>query len=107
MSVIDDLQFETAGRALRLGDELSFEWEGVQSRVLAALEVAYRVLALLTILALLPFLVGIAGAVVLSSPGSPIFKQVRVGKDGEHFVLWKFRTMHSDAEAERHRIAHL
>lgn len=40
----------------------------------------------------------IAVAVKLSSPGPAIFKQVRVGKDGQPFTLYKFRTMVVDAE---------
>ncbi len=43
---------------------------------------------------LLVLLVGIR----LDSPGSPIFRQVRVGKDGRQFKIFKLRTMVSDAE---------
>ena len=35
------------------------------------------------------------------SEGPVYFKQVRVGREGEHFVCWKFRTMVKDAEAKR------
>lgn len=33
--------------------------------------------------------------------GPVYFKQVRVGRDGERFVVWKFRTMVKDAEERR------
>jgi len=34
----------------------------------------------------------------LTSRGAVIYKQVRVGKDGKMFILYKFRTMVEDAE---------
>ena len=34
----------------------------------------------------------------ISSPGPVLYKQQRVGKDGEIFILYKFRTMVKDAE---------
>jgi lipopolysaccharide/colanic/teichoic acid biosynthesis glycosyltransferase len=36
----------------------------------------------------------IALAIKLESPGPIFFKQKRVGKNGEHFMLWKFRSTH-------------
>lgn len=36
-------------------------------------------------------------AVRVSSPGKGIFRQIRVGKDGELFVCYKFRTMYESA----------
>lgn len=42
-----------------------------------------------------PLLVVIAIAVVLDSPGSALFVQERVGKDGSPFQMFKFRTMHA------------
>lgn len=38
--------------------------------------------------------------IVLESPGSPFFRQLRVGKDGADFRLWKLRTMIKDAESK-------
>jgi lipopolysaccharide/colanic/teichoic acid biosynthesis glycosyltransferase len=35
----------------------------------------------------------IAAAIVIDSPGSPLFIQERVGKDGRLFRMYKFRTM--------------
>ena len=47
----------------------------------------------------LPFLV-IAIAIKTSSKGPVYFRQERVGKDGKHFRIFKFRTMIVDAESK-------
>lgn len=39
-----------------------------------------------------------SSAIRLSTRGSPIFCQTRVGRNGRLFTLYKFRTMHVDAE---------
>ncbi|WP_395244585.1 sugar transferase [Agromyces sp. MMS24-K17] len=52
----------------------------------------------LAILFLAPVLAGIAIVVRLSTPGSVIFKQTRVGLRGEPFQMYKFRSMYEDAE---------
>jgi exopolysaccharide biosynthesis polyprenyl glycosylphosphotransferase len=53
-------------------------------------------LALLVLAA--PLLGLIALVIRLDSPGSALFRQVRVGRDGERFSIFKFRTMVADAE---------
>jgi len=40
--------------------------------------------------------------VAISSPGNPLFRQVRVGQGGKRFKCIKFRTMYRDAEARLH-----
>jgi lipopolysaccharide/colanic/teichoic acid biosynthesis glycosyltransferase len=40
-----------------------------------------------------PLLVAVAAAIRLTSPGKVIYRQVRVGRDGELFEILKFRTM--------------
>ena len=47
---------------------------------------------------LVPLLVAIAIAIVLESPGAPIFRQTRVGQGGRLFTIWKFRSMRLGAE---------
>ena len=56
-------------------------------------------LSVLALVFLSPLLLLIALAVVLDDPGGgPIFSQIRCGKGGELFRLYKFRTMCVDAE---------
>jgi exopolysaccharide biosynthesis polyprenyl glycosylphosphotransferase len=45
-----------------------------------------------------PLLLVIAAAVRLSDGGPVLFRQMRVGQDGRHFEVFKFRTMVPDAE---------
>ncbi|MGI8803858.1 MAG: exopolysaccharide biosynthesis polyprenyl glycosylphosphotransferase [Solirubrobacteraceae bacterium] len=52
-----------------------------------------RVVAGIFLLALSPLLLIIALAVKLSSPGPIFFRQLRAGRDGRLFELFKFRTM--------------
>lgn len=49
-------------------------------------------------LVILPILLFIALLVRLDSPGPVLFTQSRLGKDGKHFKVFKFRTMYIDAE---------
>ncbi|MDB5963540.1 MAG: sugar transferase [Polaromonas sp.] len=51
------------------------------------------VLALLILLLIFPFMLLIALAVKLESPGPVIFRQRRYGLDGEQIVVYKFRSM--------------
>jgi len=51
------------------------------------------VLASLLLLFALPFMLIIAAAIKLTTPGSIIFRQRRYGLDGQEIVVYKFRTM--------------
>lgn len=52
-----------------------------------------RAVAVLALLVFAPLLLVIALAVRLSSPGPVLFRQRRIGRHGEIFELYKFRTM--------------
>jgi exopolysaccharide biosynthesis polyprenyl glycosylphosphotransferase len=53
--------------------------------------------ALSLVVTSVPMLI-IAMLIKLDSPGPVLFRQVRVGKGGKHFVMYKFRSMHVGAE---------
>ena len=57
-----------------------------------------RITAALALVTISPFLLLIAVSVRLTSSGPVIFRQVRVGRDGAMFTVYKFRTMVVDAE---------
>ena len=54
-------------------------------------------LACLAALILGPLLLLVAAAVWLESGGPLLFCQVRIGKGGRHFCMYKFRKFHADA----------
>jgi exopolysaccharide biosynthesis WecB/TagA/CpsF family protein len=58
-------------------------------------------LSSLALILLGPLMALIALAIRIDSPGPALFRQKRVGKDGEIFVCYKFRSMRVDAEARR------
>jgi lipopolysaccharide/colanic/teichoic acid biosynthesis glycosyltransferase len=59
-----------------------------------AIDVLFSLMVIPTFL--LPGLV-IAAAIVLTSKGPVFYREVRIGKNGRRFRIWKFRSMYSDA----------
>src|SRR5256714_11807813 len=59
------------------------------------------VVATTCLLLLAPLLAAIALAVRLSSPGPILFRQPRVGRRGERFHMFKFRTMYDGADEDK------
>ncbi len=57
-------------------------------------------ISFLMLLALSPLILIVSLIIKMTSPGSIIYKQVRVAKDGKDFLLYKFRTMVEGAERE-------
>ena len=58
-------------------------------------DIAVASLILLLVLPVMPVIVLL---IKLDSPGSVLFRQKRVGKDGREFDFFKFRSMHTGAE---------
>jgi exopolysaccharide biosynthesis polyprenyl glycosylphosphotransferase len=78
---------ESALRALRL-----------EPGLVGAKRVADTLIAAALFVAAAPLMTGIAVLVKLTSSGPCFYSQVRVGLNGRMFRLWKFRSMHCQAE---------
>jgi lipopolysaccharide/colanic/teichoic acid biosynthesis glycosyltransferase len=59
--------------------------------------------AIPTLVILLPLLTLIAILIKLESPGPVFFKQERVGLNGKLFKMYKFRSMHNNADEKMHK----
>lgn len=57
-------------------------------------------LAVLLLLLAWPVMLVTAMVVILESPGGALYRQIRTGKDGHEFTIYKFRSMRIDAEKE-------
>ncbi len=40
-------------------------------------------------------------AICIDSPGKPIYSQIRVGKNGRRFKMYKFRSMYQDTDQRK------
>lgn len=70
------------------------------SRVtLTAKRAGDAVFAALGLVIAAPVMLLVAAAIKLTSPGPALYHQVRVGLQGRHFTIHKFRSMRTDAEA--------
>lgn len=69
-----------------------FSWELIMKRVVDLIG------GLVLLVVLSPMMLATAIAIKLGSPGPAIFRQTRGGKHGKPFVMYKFRTMFTDAE---------
>ena len=79
---------------VHLRDSPLHGWSQVAKR---AFDIAF---SLLVLVGLSPLFGLIAVSVRLTSPGPTLYRQERMGLDGQRFGMLKFRTMRVDAEAE-------
>jgi exopolysaccharide biosynthesis polyprenyl glycosylphosphotransferase len=105
VSVLPDL-LEVVGSGVEFDEIHGTTLLGVRhfglSRSSRMLKRGLDVVASTTLLVLLaPVLATIAAAIRLESPGSPLFRQTRVGRDGTRFTMFKFRTMFEGADRLR------
>jgi lipopolysaccharide/colanic/teichoic acid biosynthesis glycosyltransferase len=102
-----------------LGMISSYEEEWIkkfdpQKRILTgnAYLIAKRFMDMTLVLVALPFWLPMLGLIAilirLTSPGAPVmFKQLRTGKGGQRFQMYKFRSMVPNAEELKAKYAHL
>jgi exopolysaccharide biosynthesis polyprenyl glycosylphosphotransferase len=70
-------------------------------------EIVDRVGAFVLLMLFSPVLLGLALWIRLGSRGPVLFRQVRVGRDGGQFRIFKFRSMYVDAEQRLAELRHL
>jgi len=54
-----------------------------------------------------PLMAAVALAIRIDTKGPAFFRQPRVGRDGQHFQIFKFRSMVTDADAQKDRLRSL
>ncbi len=69
-------------------------WERTAKRLLDI------IVSIIALIITIPFMVIISILIKVNSEGPAIYKQVRVGRNGKHFTIYKFRTMFINAEEE-------
>lgn len=92
---------ETASKTDRLRNGLQFDSVGAHHLTHQHIMISFieRIASGLTLILLSPFLALIALAVAMETPGGAIYRQVRIGKDGKLFTIYKFRSMTSATDS--------
>jgi exopolysaccharide biosynthesis polyprenyl glycosylphosphotransferase len=101
--------FEAVGSAVEFEDVDGMTMLGVRRfglvRSSRLLKRGFDVVAgALTLVFLGPLIAAIALAIRLDSRGPVFFRQPRVGRDGRHFSIFKFRSMVTDADDQKERL---
>jgi exopolysaccharide biosynthesis polyprenyl glycosylphosphotransferase len=100
LRIFAERRFEGAQTNQRLRARMAF-WS-LRSKVVRSIKRALDIsVASGAIIATAPVMAATVVAIKLDSPGPILFKQERVGKDGEHFACYKFRSMYIDAEQRK------
>jgi exopolysaccharide biosynthesis polyprenyl glycosylphosphotransferase len=77
------------------------DYPGLTGARQAVKSLSDRLAAALALILFFPVFVAVAVAVKLGDRGPVFFRQVRVGRNGRPFQVFKFRTMVTDAEKQR------
>ncbi|HEX9005812.1 MAG TPA: sugar transferase [Bacteroidota bacterium] len=104
LKIVPDLYDVISGQA-RTNQIYGFPLIGISPELMKPWEEATKRLLDIAVSAIimvggLPLWLLIAVAIKLESPGPVLYRQERVGKDGVHFSIVKFRSMRNDAERE-------
>lgn len=86
---------------------LTFSTTPHNELLLSAKRVFDLIVAAAVLIALSPLSLLIALMIKLTSAGPVLFRQTRVGLNGRHFTLYKFRSMLENAEEMRNGVEHL
>lgn len=95
-----DLTGKTAGRFAGFA-VMTFSLQYLDYRrmmIKRAMDIVGSIVGLLITAVFFPF---VAAAVKLDSKGPVLFSQTRVGKNGRHIKIYKFRSMYMDAEEQK------
>lgn len=65
------------------------------------------ILSAVGLVCLAPLFLVLAIWIMVDDFGNPFYSQVRVGKDGRHFRMWKFRSMVKNADALKKKLLEL
>ena len=76
----------------------------IQRAVKRAMDIT---LSLMAIILLAPIFISLIGLIKKDSKGPALFKQIRVGLNGRHFYMYKFRSMIIDAEEQFEQVKSL
>jgi exopolysaccharide biosynthesis polyprenyl glycosylphosphotransferase len=89
-------------RASRLGSSTIIELAPTRQGAVARLAKGAidRIVGLGLLALALPFLAVAMLLIRIDSPGAPLFRQLRVGRDSKPFTMYKLRTMRPDAERQ-------
>ena len=79
----------------------------ISKRLLYVKYIVDFLIAFIVTLTILPILCIILWPLIKSTPGPLFFSQIRIGKHGKKFRIYKFRTMSADAEALKCKLSEL
>ena len=104
--------FEAVGAAVEFDDVDGLTMLGVRRfglvRSSHLLKRAFDIVAgSIVLLLVAPLMAAIAVAIRLDSKGPVFFRQPRVGRDGRHFRIFKYRSMVTDADDQKDRLREL
>ena len=95
----DQVDERTAARLRSIIEKKSYKSYWIRKRVFDII-----VMTILLIILIIPMtLIGLL--IVIDDPGSPFYKQIRIGRHGERFYMYKFRTMYKDADKRKEELA--
>jgi Undecaprenyl-phosphate galactose phosphotransferase WbaP len=77
---------------LEIGQNLLSAWQRAVKRLIDLL------LIIIALPFIIPLFVVISLLIVIDSPGKVFYHQMRLGQKNRYFKMWKFRTMHADAD---------